>query len=364
MRGTVWDWGGLGGGLYENGLKSIYTYKQHFMENTHYKALIIEQTGEKQYSRRIGEKKVSELPAGEVIVKVAYSALNYKDALSAAGNKGVTRNYPHTPGIDASGIVAETADSRFAPGDEVVVTSYDLGMDTPGGFGQYIRVPAEWVVKMPAGLSLKESMVLGTAGFTVGMAVYKMSPYLKNEGEILVTGASGGVGCMAVGILSKLGYAVAAVTGKPEAHEFLRNAGASRIISREELLENSGKPVLKAQWAGVTDVVGGEMLSAAIKGLKPGGVAAICGLVASPEFQINVFPFILRGITVVGVDSERFPQPQRTEIWNKLADEWKPIALNNLYTEVSLDQLDAKIDEILKGKITGRILVNMEGEGV
>ncbi len=325
-----------------------------------YKAYLIEETGENQFSGSIQELNTDDLPQGEVLVNVKYSSLNYKDALSASGNRGVTKNYPHTPGIDAAGIVAESTNSRFRPGDEVIVTSYDLGMNTSGGFGQYIRVPAAWVVKLPSGLDLKSSMMFGTAGFTAGMSVFKILKETRPEnGEILVTGASGGVGSMAVAILSKLGYEVVAVSGKESAREYLKHLGATRILTRQEALDKKERPLLKPQWAGVIDTVGGEILANAIKATKPQGTITACGNVASPNLPINVFPFILRGVKLIGIDSQNCPIPQRENIWATLAEKWKPTNLNTFTHEISLDELPGEIQKILSGKITGRVIVNL-----
>ncbi len=331
------------------------------MENKIYKALVVEESDKNVFIRKIKDNTISSLPAGEIIVRVRYSSLNYKDALSATGNRSVTRTYPHTPGIDAAGTVEESAEGSFIPGDEVIVTSYDLGMNTSGGFGQYIRVPAGWVVKLPSGLTLKESMIFGTAGFTAGMSVHKLTASVKPEdGVVLVTGATGGVGSIAVGILSKLGYSVAAVSGKSEAEGLLKKLGAGEIISRTEFTENSNRPILKVRWAGAIDTVGGEILATAIKSTGPLGVVTSCGNVASPELPINVFPFILRGVSLIGIDSQNCPMPLRKEIWAKLADIWKPAMLEDLYDEISLGDLDSKIAEILKGELKGRTLVNLD----
>ncbi|MFP4030582.1 MAG: YhdH/YhfP family quinone oxidoreductase, partial [Desulfococcaceae bacterium] len=280
-----------------------------------FKAMVVEEAEKKTYTREIKERAISDLPDGDVLVRVHYSSLNYKDALSAVGNKGVTRSYPHTPGIDAAGVVEQSKDSAFTPGDEVIVTSYDLGMNTDGGFGQYIRVPAGWVVPLPEGLSLRESMIYGTAGFTAGMSVAAVAHAVPPEkGDILVTGATGGVGSLAVGILSKIGYKVTAVSGKSDAEGFLKKLGAQAVIGREEASDDGGKPMLKGRWAGAVDTVGGEILATAIKSTDLHGTVTCCGLVASPDLPINVFPFILRGVTLVGIDSQNCPMDRRLDI--------------------------------------------------
>ncbi len=327
-----------------------------------FKAMVVSEHESNTYSRDIADKEISSLPEGDVLINVKYSSLNYKDALSATGNKGVTRKYPHTPGIDAAGVVAESINENFKVGDYVLVTGYDLGMNTSGGFGQYIRVPAEWVVKLPENLSLKESMIYGTAGFTAALSVYKLiaSGINPSDGEILVTGATGGVGSIAVSILSKLGYNVIAATGKPEAKEMLLETGAKDIILREELEDKSGRTLLKGRWAGVIDTVGGNILATALKSTKYGGSVTSCGNVASPELSTTVFPFILRGVSLLGVDSVQCPRELRLKLWNLLSKEWKPDNLTLNHKEVSLKDLDSKIQMILEGIIIGRTIVNLD----
>ncbi|KAB2891835.1 MAG: YhdH/YhfP family quinone oxidoreductase [Desulfobulbaceae bacterium] len=324
-------------------------------------AMVVEEGPDGKFTRHIREKIVDELPRGDVLVRVCWSSLNYKDALSASGNRGVTRKYPHTPGIDAAGIVEESNNERFVPGDRVIVTSYDLGMNTDGGFGQYVRVPADWIIPLPTGIDLRESMILGTAGLTAAMSVDALSSHLgPDRGEILVTGASGGVGCMAVAILAGLGYRVCAASGKDPA--FLLNIGANEVIGRAEVDDTSGRPLLKSRWAGVIDTVGGNILSTAIRSTLPQALVTCCGNVASPDLQLTVFPFILRGVSLVGIDSQNFPLSERTVLWQKLATEWKPQGLDAMAREVQLAGLDAEIESILQGRQKGRIVVRLQGE--
>ena len=317
--------------------------------------MIVEETHDKQFVRNIKERAISSLPDGDVLVRVSFSSLNYKDALSATGNRGVTRKYPHTPGIDAAGTVEESRNKAFQTGDAVIVTSYDLGMNTSGGFGQYIRIPADWVVPLPKGLTLKESMIYGTAGFTAGLSVFSLTHTVKPEdGEILVTGATGGVGSIATAILSKLGYPVVAVSGKPDAADFLLNLGAKRVVTREEVSDESQRPLLKSAWAGVVDTVGGNILATAIKSTHPWGTVTTCGMVASPDLPLTVFPFILRGIKLIGINSQSCPMKHRQNVWKKLATDWKIDQLETICREVSLEELNPLIDTILKGGIKGR----------
>ncbi|WP_022668708.1 YhdH/YhfP family quinone oxidoreductase [Desulfospira joergensenii] len=329
------------------------------MENLSYKAYIVEETGKKEFKGQVRQTPLENLPQGDLLIRVHYSSLNYKDALSATGNPGVTRKFPHTPGIDAAGVVEESRDPRFPKGEAVIVTSYDLGMNTWGGFGQYIRVPADWAVKLPQGLTMKESMIFGTAGFTAGMSVHKLIRTVgPDQGDILVTGATGGVGSLSVGILSHLGYKVTALSGKTDT-TLLDSLGARAVISRESLLENSKPPILKASWAGAIDTVGGEILATAIKATGQDGVVTCCGNVASPDLPINVFPFILRGVSLLGIDSQHCPMNLRQTVWERLASDWKFPMLEKIYDEIDLNDLDNKIGLILNGKLTGRTLVNL-----
>ncbi len=329
------------------------------MDNRSYNALIVEEIKKNEFSRQVKEAFINDLPDNEVLIRVHYSSLNYKDALSATGNRGVTKQYPHTPGIDAAGIVEKSRIDTIKEGEEVIVTSYDLGMNTPGGFGQYIRVPGAWVVKLPDGLNLKQSMIWGTAGFTAGMSVFKLIQTIRPEhGNILVTGATGGVGSLAAGILSFLGYCVTAVSGKTDTR-LLDRLGVKTVIARKDFLENTARPILKPQWAGVIDTVGGEILATAIKSTKIDGIVTCCGNVASPDLPINVFPFILRGVSLLGIDSQNCPMKFRSKVWEKLASDWKFDYFEKIYDEISLDQLNDKIGRILKGGLTGRTLVKL-----
>jgi putative YhdH/YhfP family quinone oxidoreductase len=331
------------------------------MATDSFTAMIVEKTEDKNYPIRIGERFVKDLPPGEILLKVHYSSLNYKDALSATGQFGVSKYYPHTPGIDAAGEIVESSDSAFKPGDKVIVSSYDLGMNTPGGFGQYIRVPASWVVPLPEGLSVRESMILGTAGLTAGLMVEKLvrNGVQPEQGEILVTGATGGVGSLAVAILVKAGYRVIAATGKSSQKEYLLSIGAADVIGREEVLAGIERPLMAERWAGVVDVVGGEMLAAAIKSTRYGGTVACCGLVGSRELSVSVLPFILRGVSLLGVDSVQCPMELRRTVWKKLAAEWKPEKLDAIVQECTLHNLEKEIHAILKGQLRGRVLVNL-----
>jgi len=324
--------------------------------------LVVSKTDENTFTREITERSISDLPEGEVLIRVHFSSLNYKDGLSCIGNPGVTRNYPHTPGIDASGKVTESSDSRFKEGDSVIVTGYDLGMNTSGGFGEYIRVPADWVVPLPEGMTFKEASIYGVAGFTAALSVDALQKHgvSPEQGEIVVTGSTGGVGSVSVALLSLLGYTVVASTGKKEESEFLQRLGASEIISREEVNDESKKPLLRERWAGAVDTVGGTTLAALLKAAKRGGAVAATGLVASSELSTTVFPFILRGVSLLGIDSGFTPTKLRLEIWNKLAGIWKIPQLEQLTIDCTLEELDPEIDKILAGGQRGRVVVNLQ----
>ena len=284
-----------------------------------------------------------------------------KSRPSASGNKGVSRNFPHTPGIDAAGTVESSNNDTFKKGDKVLVTGFDLGMNTAGGMAEYIRVPATWVVPLPEGLGLRESMIYGTAGLTAGLSVYQLIHQGINPdmGKIVVTGASGGVGSMAVAILGKLGFEVVAVTGKESAHDLLKSLGATECVGRDALNDESRRPLLKPLYAGAIDTVGGNMLATILKSLKYNGVATCCGLVNSPALSTSVFPFILKGIRLIGIDSVECDINLRKVVWNHFADDWKVDYPEGLVEEIGLDGLSEKIATILKGQIAGRVIVKL-----
>jgi len=329
-----------------------------------FQALVVSEQADGHFVRRVTLRRLSDLPVHDTLIRVRYSSLNYKDVLSASGHRGVTRQYPHTPGIDAAGEVVTSADPTLAPGDEVIVTGYDLGMNTPGGFGQYIRVPSAWVVKKPAGLTLHESMALGTAGFTAALCVRQLIKHevTPDAGEVLVTGASGGVGCIAVALLSQLGYNVVAATGKAEAHDWLRQLGAHDVISRNALHDATGKALLKARWAGAVETVGGEFLAAVLKSTQRSGCVTCCGNVASAELHTTVYPFILRGVTLQGVDAAETKMPLRAQIWALLASDWKlsSAVLATIARTVPLPELDPLIDRMLRGGLRGRVVAALD----
>lgn len=324
-----------------------------------FKALLVsEEQGE--YISRVVTRQLDDLPAGEVLIRVQWSSLNYKDAMSASGNRGVTRTFPHTPGIDAAGVIEASSVAELAVGDEVIVTGYDLGMNTSGGFGQYIRVPAAWVLKRPAGLSLRDSMVLGTAGLTAALCIDKLecAGLVPGIGPVVVTGATGGVGSIAVAMLAQLGHEVVAVTGKAAQVDFLKRLGANRVIDRTELQAGTNKVLLAEQWAGAVDTVGGDILFNVVKSLRYDASVACCGLTAGGQFQASVFPFILRNVNLLGVDSVEQPLVVKASMWDRLSLQWKT-DLSQLEQEITLEQLPAYIDTILASGMVGRAVVKL-----
>jgi acrylyl-CoA reductase (NADPH) len=331
---------------------------------TTFKALQVTETPDGQFPRQIIQRHIDDLPAGEVLIKVVHAALNYKDALSATGNKGITRTYPHTPGVDAAGVVITSQDENITVGESVIVTGYDLGMNTSGAFAEYIRVPAEWVVKLPNSLTLKQSMIYGTAGFTAAWSIYRLqqSGLRPEDGEVLVTGATGGVGCLGVALLAKLGYRVVAGTGKPEATEFLYSIGAQEVLGREALQDTSKRALLKGRWAGVLDTVGGNILETAIRSCQYGGHVSCCGLVASNELHLPIYPFILRGVSLLGVDSAARPMDMRLKLWDLMANDWRVNSnvLQEILIDATLEELnEVYIDKILQGKVRGHVVVTL-----
>ncbi len=316
-----------------------------------------------QASGKIEQRPIDDFPAGEVTIRVRYSSLNYKDALSATGNPGVTKKYPHVPGIDAAGVVMASQSDRFRVGDEVIVTGYELGATRWGGYSQVIRVPADWPVALPAGMTLRESMILGTAGFTAAQCVHALHDrgVLPASGDIVVTGATGGVGTVAVAVLAKLGYSVVGVSGKAAAAGFLRELGAREVIGRGDVDDRSAKPLLPGRWAGAVDTVGGNTLATLIRSLHLNGCVAACGLVGGAEMPLTVFPFILRAAILVGIDSAWRTHDERVAIWNRLAGSWKPTQLDSIVKEIELADLDRWIAEILAGRVMGRIVVRLPG---
>lgn len=338
----------------------------HHSENETFSALVSSGTGVDGF--HIEQHYFSVLPENDVLIKVLYSSLNYKDALSAKGHPGITRNYPHIPGIDAVGVVVSDKSQRFEPNQRVVVTGYDLGMNTFGGFGQYCCVPADWVHVIPDGISFSDAACLGTAGITAGLAVEKCNALnqlgllQKNtKPHVLITGASGGVGSLSVALLAHLGYEVTAVSGKSDQYAWLRQLGATEILSRTELEQSARepKPLLQSRYHFCIETTGGYMLEAALKHMQKEGVIAVCGNAAGHTFSTTVYPFILRGNSLLGIDSAHIGFDIRQKMWTSFANKWKLTNLDLLKREIGLMELPAAIKAMLNGKSFGRVVVRL-----
>ncbi|MBP7600403.1 MAG: acryloyl-CoA reductase [Thermoflexales bacterium] len=328
-----------------------------------FRALVVDKTAE-GFSVEVKRLGDADLPAGDVLIQVAYSSVNFKDGLACSPTGNIVRKYPFVPGIDLSGIVVESSDERFKPGDLVIATSYEIGVSHFGGFSEYARVKADWVLPLPKWLTLREAMILGTAGFTAGLALQLLerNGLDPGKGRVLVTGATGGVGSLAINILAGAGYSVSASTGKASEHEFLRDLGASEVLSREEVSAESSRPLEKERWAGVIDSVGGATLAYAVRATRAGGAIAACGLTGGTGLSTTVFPFILRGVGLLGVDSEKCPMPLRRSTWERLSNDLKPKALDRIGFEIGLEDLPRITATILKGGIRGRAVVRLSGQ--
>ena len=328
-----------------------------------YQALLVRKSEDGKLDLAIEQRNTAELPAGELLVRVRWSSLNFKDMLSANGHPGVTRRFPHQPGIDAAGEVAASDDPAFKTGDEVIVSGYDLGMGTAGGLGQYIRVPSRWAIRLPRGLTARESMIYGTGGFTAVLCVEKLEQMGASPaaGLVAVTGATGGVGSFAVALLAKLGYSVAAVTGKSSEHARLMDLGADEILGREELLDENGKALAmrKPRFANAIDAVGGEYLASLLNVLSYQGSVSCCGLAASHLLNTSVMPFILRGVNLLGVDCVELPLARKEATWQQIAGEMKIVELDRMATEIALTQVPERLALMAAGKSSGRYLVNL-----
>jgi len=338
------------------------------MNETTFQALVVRESSG-GFTRQVEDRTTAGLPAGDVLIRVRYSSLNYKDALSANGNRGVTRRYPHTPGVDAVGQVVESSSPAYRPGDWVIAGGFDLGMNTDGGFGQYIRVPANWLMPLPSGVDPLYLIILGTAGFTAALSLFKLEnaglrPDMDQESkDLLVTGATGGVGSVAVALLAKAGYRVVAATGKVEQAPLLQTLGAAEVIHRSTLLEGADKALLKQRWAGVVDTVGGPILAAAIRATVANGWVTTCGNVASPELSLTVYPFILRGVSLIGIDAANCPLETRRKVLAKLLTSWRLELPPNLITITDLSGISAQIDRTMQGQQVGRVVLDLWPQG-
>ena len=326
-----------------------------------FKALVVEKIEDevRVHSRTM---QIEDLPEGDLLIKVAYSSLNYKDALACSANGNIVKSYPFVPGIDLAGTVVTSGNDQFREGDEVLVTGYGLGVVHFGGFSGFARVPAEWALKLPDNLSVREAMIIGTAGFTAALSILELQDngVTIDKGPILVTGATGGVGSMAVAILAKLGYDVIASTGKAEMSGYLLELGALRVVMRNEILKEPIRALDKQLWAGAIDCVGGKTLASLLPSIQYGGVVAISGMTGGAELATSVFPFILRGIRLIGIDSVQASMSKRIKVWEKLASEYKPLLLGSLAEEITLEQVVDSVPVLLKGQSRGRILINCQ----
>lgn len=327
------------------------------------RAFIVRKQADGRAEGGVERISVDALPESEVLFRVAYSSLNYKDALSVSGNQGVTKNYPHIPGIDSAGEILASTTPEFKPGQKIIVTGYEFGANAWGGYGELARVPAEWVTPVPDGLSLREAMILGTAGFTAAQCAQTLSDHrILPPDDIVVTGATGGVGSIAVMLLARLGYRVTAVSGKPHCRELLRRWGATETLPREALDDRTNRPLLKARIAGAVDTVGGATLGTILRSTRTHGCVTACGLVGGEELNATVYPFILRGITLSGITSAWSPKERRLEIWRKLAGDWKPPGLEEHAIEIGLDQITEWVAKMFAGDVVGRVLVKVSGD--
>jgi acrylyl-CoA reductase (NADPH) len=328
--------------------------------STEFKALFVDKT-ETDFTIGVKNLSFSDLPAGEVLIKVAYSSINYKDGLASIPEGKIVRSYPFVPGIDLAGIVVSSEDPRYSEGDQVIATSYEIGVSHYGGYSEYARIPANWIVPLPENLSLKEAMIYGTAGLTAALSVQRLEEngLSPEKGKVLVTGATGGVGSIAVAILAKRGYDVVASTGKESEHDYLHKLGAKEVVSREEVYTGKVKALDKQLWAGAVDPVGGESLAAILSKILYNGSVAVSGLTGGGNVPTTVFPFILRGINLLGIDSVLCPMEVRVPLWERMASDFKPDVLELISKEISLEELPQTLPIILQGQARGRFIVKI-----
>ena len=329
-----------------------------------FRHFLVNRTADGSVRHAIAQTSLDAQPSGEVIVRVGWSSLNYKDALACQGHPGVAGPLPHVPGIDAAGMVAASDDDRYRVGEAVLVTGYELGAPRWGGWSEYIRVPADWVVKMPTGFSARHAMIVGTAGFTAAQCLRSLllAEVTPDMGPVLVTGATGGVGSFAVQLLATHGFEVHAVTGKPHLDSALRKLGASEVLPRTVVEDQPKKPMLPARWAGGVDTVGGSPLTALLKSTRVGGCVAACGLVAGDQLPMTMYPFILRGVTLSGVTSASCSRRIRELIWDKLSTDWRVEYPDDWVQEVELDELPDAVEQIRRGDLAGRVVVKIGGD--
>ena len=328
-----------------------------------FRAYVVERLDDR-LERGVREFRADDLPPGEVVVRVEWSSVNYKDGLAGQFDGKVARISPLIPGIDLAGEVVSSDASAFRVGDRVLANGYELGVSRHGGYAEYERLPADWVVPLPAGLEAREAMAIGTAGFTAGMSVAALEKrgLRPGDGPVLVTGGSGGLGRLAIGILAERGYEVWAATGKPDEQGRLTELGASGFLSRDEVTVDSSRPLESARWAAAIDGVGGPTMPYILRTLRVGAAVASCGNAGGPAFSSTVLPFILRGVAVLGMDSVTVPIDERRALWNRLATDYRPRGLGEDVTEVTLDTLETALDGIVAGKARGRWIVRVAGD--
>jgi putative YhdH/YhfP family quinone oxidoreductase len=332
-----------------------------FTPHLKYRCLVAEKDAQGNVTAAIAERTLGEPVQGEVVVRIAYSSLNYKDALAATGHPGVARRLPLVPGIDAAGSIAVSKSDRFQVGDEVLVFHAQFGTERDGGYAEYAIVPEDWVFKLPRGLSLLEAMSIGTGGFTAAQCIDELLRHqiTPDRGEVVVSGSTGGVGIYAVKLLARLGYQVVAATGKAHLVDWLKQHGAKEVITRADLDDHSNRPLLSARWAGAVDTVGGNTLASILRATRPYGCVTACGLVGGADLPLTVYPFILRGVTLQGVDTAGITTAYRAELWQRLANDWRLNDLEKLSYVVPLDGLTEEIARILRGEIAGRVVVKL-----
>lgn len=325
-------------------------------------AFVIDQDAEKKIVAGMRTMTSAQLDAGEVTIRVHFSSINYKDALAATGAGKIIRRFPCAGGIDLAGEVVSSSDERFLPGDAVIATSFDLGVAHHGGYAQYARVPAAWVVALPAGLDLFEAMALGTAGFTAALGIVRMEDngLHPDRGPVIVTGATGGVGALAIDMLARLGYHVVALTGKADEQDYLKRLGAAEIKLRSEIDFDQVRPLEGSLWAGAVDNVGGQILHWVLATMQQAGTVASIGNAASFKLNTTVFPFILRGVSLLGVDSGYMSFPTRQRVWDRLADDLKPRHLAEITRTIDFDQLPGAFEDFIAGRVKGRTVVRMD----
>lgn len=329
-----------------------------------FKAFLIEEDAQRRVSARMARLDLPQLDAGEVLIRVCYSSINFKDALAATGTGRIIRRFPCVGGIDLSGVVVESADGRCRPGDPVIATSFDIGVAHHGGYAEYARIPAGWVLPLPAGLSLLDAMALGTAGFTAALGVVRMEHdgLSPEKGPVIVTGATGGVGGLAVDMLAGLGYRVVALTGKEAESDYLKGLGAAEIKLRSSIDFSRVRPLEAAQWAGAVDNVGGEVLAWVLATMQQAGTVASIGNARSPDLDTTVFPFILRGVSLLGIDSGYVGFPLRGQVWQRLAADLRPRHLASMTRVIAFDDLPGAFEAYIAGQVRGRTVVRIGGE--